>query len=173
MKNMIKKMLAFFTIVTFPSFAFSDTLIRIDNYSLQGRFLKKNNNFIIFKGNDEVVYYFKYWQVKSLILEKDKGDETISEIQSPPQRIIMEGRKKISNGERISIDVKDMDIKDLFLELAKIGNFNVILHDSVQGRVTMKLKDVPLYQVIDLLCKQFNIGYEIVIINKEELNSKR
>jgi len=170
---MIKKMLVLFKIIILASFAFADTLIRMDNYYLEGKFLRKSNNFIIFKGDDEVIYYFKHWQVKSLILEKEKGEEKIADVQSSAQRIIIEESRKLRDGERISLDVKDMDIRDLFLELAKIGNFNLILHDSVQGKITMKLKDVPLYQIIDLLCKQFNIGYEVVIVRKEEVSAYR
>lgn len=148
---------------------FADTLIRSDNFKIEGKFLKKNNNYIIFKDKDDVIYYFKHWQVKSLILEKEKeGEKLMQESEFPYQKIIMDKKDELYNGERISIDVKDMDIKDLFLELSKIGNFNVIINESVQGKVSIKLNNVPLYQIIDLLCKQFNIGYEIIMKTKDQ-----
>jgi type IV pilus assembly protein PilQ len=45
-------------------------------------------------------------------------------------------------GTPIDLDVKDADIHDVMRLLADVGNINIVVADSVQGKVTLKLKRV-------------------------------
>jgi hypothetical protein len=53
------------------------------------------------------------------------------------------------HGDRISLDVQDGDIVDLMRLFSRIGNTNVVTDPSVQGRVTVKLADVPWDEALD------------------------
>jgi len=46
------------------------------------------------------------------------------------------------HGAPIDFDVKDADIHDVFRLLADVGRINIVVPDTVQGRVTMRLKRV-------------------------------
>src|SRR5262245_53519396 len=64
-------------------------------------------------------------------------------------------------GEKISFDFKDLDIKDFFRFIADFSGNDIILDSGVKGTVTMKLKDVPCDQAMDLVCKTYGLGYQI------------
>jgi type II secretory pathway component HofQ len=64
-------------------------------------------------------------------------------------------------GEKISFDFKDLDIKDFFRFIADFSGNNIILDSGVKGTITLKMKDVPWDQVLDLVCKTYGLGYQI------------
>jgi len=45
-------------------------------------------------------------------------------------------------GASIDLDVKDADIHDVMRLLADVGNVNIVVADTVTGKVTLKLKHV-------------------------------
>ena len=79
-------------------------------------------------------------------------------------------QKKEWTGDPISIDFKDVDIRDLFRFLAETGKMNLIVDPEVKGTVTIKMTDVPWDQVLDAVCKMHNLGYTIDgnVINVEK-----
>lgn len=46
------------------------------------------------------------------------------------------------HGAAIDLDVKDADIHEVMRLLADVGNINIVVADTVQGRVTLRLKRV-------------------------------
>lgn len=64
-------------------------------------------------------------------------------------------------GEPMSLDVKDLDIRDFFRLIADIGHLNVIIDPSVRGSITMKVHDVPWDQLLDIVCRMNGLGYEL------------
>src|SRR5215471_10340189 len=61
-------------------------------------------------------------------------------------------------GELISIDIKDYDIKDFFRLISEISGLNVVLDPNVGGTVTLKLTDVPWDQALDVVLKNYQLG---------------
>jgi type IV pilus assembly protein PilQ len=64
-------------------------------------------------------------------------------------------------GEKISFDFKDLDIKDFFRFIADFSKTNIILDSGVKGSITMKMKDVPWDQALDVVCKTYGLGYQV------------
>ncbi len=54
----------------------------------------------------------------------------------------------------ISFNVRDAQLKDIFRVFAQISGLNFIIGDDVKGTLTMKLKDVPLDQAMNLILQQ-------------------
>jgi type IV pilus assembly protein PilQ len=69
------------------------------------------------------------------------------------------GDKKYS-GQRISLDFKDADIKNVFRLLAEVSGLNIVVTGDVQRRVTLRLVDVPWDQALDLLIDTNGLGKE-------------
>ena len=46
------------------------------------------------------------------------------------------------HGATLDLDVKNADIHDVMRLLADVGNVNIVVSDTVQGKVTLKLKRV-------------------------------
>jgi len=57
------------------------------------------------------------------------------------------GRNAKYHGARIDLDVKDADIHDVMRLLADVGHVNIVVADSVRGKVTLRLKRVAWDQV--------------------------
>ena len=56
-------------------------------------------------------------------------------------------------GARISLDFQKADIHNILRILADVSGLNIITSDTVKGQVTMKLKDVPWDQALDVVLK--------------------
>ncbi len=54
-------------------------------------------------------------------------------------------------GEKLSLNFQNIEIRSLLQVIADFTNFNVITSDSVTGSVTLRLKDVPWDQALDII----------------------
>ena len=64
-------------------------------------------------------------------------------------------------GEPISVNLKDVDLKDFFRLVHEISGLNVVLDPSVHGTVTLVLDDVPWDQALDIVLKNNGLSKEI------------
>jgi type IV pilus assembly protein PilQ len=65
-----------------------------------------------------------------------------------------------AESKRISIDVVRADIHDVLRMLAEMGKVNVVVSGEVQGKVTLKLRDVPWSQVLATVLSSHGLGQE-------------
>lgn len=70
------------------------------------------------------------------------------------------GEDKKYTGQRISLDFKDADIKNVFRLLAEVSGRNLVVTGDVQRRVTLRLVDVPWDQALELLIDTNGLGKE-------------
>lgn len=63
-------------------------------------------------------------------------------------------------GRKVDFNVKDIDIKNLLGAIAEISKKNIILADDVKGTVTIKLRNVPWDQALDIILKSKGLGRE-------------
>jgi type IV pilus assembly protein PilQ len=54
-------------------------------------------------------------------------------------------------GEPISVNLKDVDLKDFFRLIHEISGLNIVLDPNVKGTLTLVLDDVPWDQALDLV----------------------
>jgi len=71
------------------------------------------------------------------------------------------GPKKKYTGQLVSLDFQDADIVPIFRFLGDIAGYNVVIHPSVGGRITLKLKNVPWDQALDIILEISNLGKSI------------
>ena len=69
--------------------------------------------------------------------------------------------KQKFTGKRISLDFQNVDVRTVLQILATESGMNIVASDSVQGKMTLSLKDVPWDQALDL------------ILNARELDMRR
>jgi type IV pilus assembly protein PilQ len=80
-------------------------------------------------------------------------------------------------GEKLSLNFQNIDVRALLQVIADFTNFNVVTSDTVTGSVTLRLKDVPWDQALDIILQAKNLGLRksgnvILIAPKDELNAK-
>lgn len=63
-------------------------------------------------------------------------------------------------GERISLDVRDIEISNVLRVLAQKAAVNIALGAGVSGKITMKLTDVPIEEALKYLCQSSALVYE-------------
>jgi type IV pilus assembly protein PilQ len=59
--------------------------------------------------------------------------------------------EKSYTGQKISLDFKDADIKNVFRLLAEVSGLNIVVTADVNRRVTVRLLEVPWDQAMDLI----------------------
>lgn len=62
-------------------------------------------------------------------------------------------------GRKISIETKDLDVRDTLKFIAEEAGINMIIDDNVSGKLSVKLKSVPWDQALVLVLKSKNLGY--------------
>ena len=62
-------------------------------------------------------------------------------------------------GEKLSLNFQDVDVRSVLQVIADFTNLNIIASDSVQGQVTLRLKDVPWDQALGIILNAKQLGY--------------
>ena len=111
---------------------------------------------------------------------KTMNDRIVVEIT---QKSSVEGSGLPSNqnksfkGNKVSLDFQDVDVRTVLQILAKESGMNIVASDSVTGKMTLTLKDVPWDQALDLVMQARNLdmrktGNVINVAPREELLAK-
>ncbi|HSS45540.1 MAG TPA: secretin and TonB N-terminal domain-containing protein [Thermoanaerobaculia bacterium] len=79
----------------------------------------------------------------------------------PPGAIVVLGTpaNPRGTGERISLDLKDADIRDVLKTFSKLEKFNLAIDPEVKGSVTVCLENVPWDQALDVILRTNGLGY--------------
>jgi type IV pilus assembly protein PilQ len=64
-------------------------------------------------------------------------------------------------GEPISVNLKDVDLKDFFRLIHEISGLNVVLDPDVKGSLTIVLDDVPWDQALDIVLKNNTLSRQL------------
>ncbi len=116
-----------------------------------------------------------------------KGDWEHSAYQSENQFVVEVRARKVDpskltqgvgyNGEKLSLNFQNIEIRSLLQVIADFTNFNIVTSDSVNGALTLRLKDVPWDQALDIIMQAKNLGMRkngsvLWIAPKDEINAK-
>ena len=101
----------------------------------------------------------------------------IKPIVFDPNKVV-QGSKAGFGGEKLSLDFNGIDIKSLLRIIGDFTGKNIVVSDSVQGTITLRLKDVPWDQALDIILKQKglgmdNLGNTLVFAPKDEIAARR
>jgi type IV pilus assembly protein PilQ len=81
------------------------------------------------------------------------------------------------SGEKLSLNFQNIEVRALLQVIADFTNFNVVTSDTVTGNVTLRLKDVPWDQALDIILQSKGLGVRkngnvLWIAPKDELSAK-
>jgi type IV pilus assembly protein PilQ len=118
---------------------------------------------------------------------ESKGDWEHSAYQSENQFVVEVRARKVDptkltqgvgyTGEKLSLNFQNIEIRSLLQVIADFTNFNIVTSDSVTGALTLRLKDVPWDQALDIIMQAKNLGMRkngsvLWIAPKDEINAK-
>lgn len=70
--------------------------------------------------------------------------------------------KMPESDQQIDLNLRDVDLKDAFRALADVSGVNIIADSSVEGKVTVKLKDVSFLKAMNLITKTNSLSYRVL-----------
>ena len=81
------------------------------------------------------------------------------------------------SGEKLSLNFQNIEVRALLQVIADFTNFNIVTSDTVGGSVTLRLKDVPWDQALDIILRAKNLGMRkvgsvLMIAPRDEINAK-
>jgi len=80
-------------------------------------------------------------------------------------------------GEKLSLNFQNVDVRALLQVIADFTDMNIITSESVTGNLTLRLKDVPWDQALDIILESKNLGLRrngnvVMIAPRDELAAK-
>ena len=95
---------------------------------------------------------------QALSPSKDDPPITMPGTSTAATAIPVEEAKPVYTGEPISLNLKDVDLKDFFRLIHEISGLNIIIDPNVTGSVTLVLDSVPWDQALDIVLKNNGLG---------------
>ncbi|WP_232756755.1 type IV pilus secretin PilQ [Thauera phenolivorans] len=74
----------------------------------------------------------------------------LKRVVEDPNKLVQGSRGKYQ-GEKLSLNFQNIDVRSVLQVIADFTDFNIITSDSVQGNLTLRLKDVPWDQALDII----------------------
>jgi type IV pilus assembly protein PilQ len=100
----------------------------------------------------------------------------VKPVKEDPTRLIP-GTRPGYQGERLSLNFQNVDVRSLLQVIADFTDLNIITSDAVAGSITLRLKDVPWDQALDIILQSKGLdmrknGNVIIVAPREELAAK-
>lgn len=96
------------------------------------------------------------------------GDWEHSAYQSDSQFVVEVRQKKVDlskltqgpgySGEKLSLNFQNIEVRSLLQVIADFTNFNIVTSDTVTGSLTLRLKDVPWDQALQIIMDAKGLG---------------
>lgn len=85
--------------------------------------------------------------------------------------------KAVFKGKPLSLNFQNMDVRGILQVIADFTNLNIMASDSVQGNLSLRLKDVPWDQALNLVLESKNLtqvkeGNVIWVATSQEISEK-
>ncbi len=90
---------------------------------------------------------------------------------------LVQGTQPGYAGEKLSLNFQNVEIRSVLQVIADFTGLNIIASDSVQGNITLRLKDVPWDQALDIILQSKSLskrknGNVVLIAPTDEVNTK-
>jgi type IV pilus assembly protein PilQ len=121
------------------------------------------------------------------MLIESSGDWEHSAYQSDNQFVVEIRQKKIDlskltqgpgySGEKLSLNFQNIEVRSLLQVIADFTNFNIVTSDTVTGALTLRLKDVPWDQALQIIMDAKGLGMRktgsvLWIAPKDEIDTR-
>jgi type IV pilus assembly protein PilQ len=103
--------------------------------------------------------------------------EYVLELRPRPKAAVVDPTKKEYKGERLTLNFQDIETRAVLQLLAETSGQNIVVSDSVQGNVTLRLQNVPWDQALDIVLRTKGLdkrqeGNVIFVAPSEELAAR-
>jgi type IV pilus assembly protein PilQ len=92
---------------------------------------------------------------KSMTVPKADVDDLSS---SPKQSTVLDTFKPKYKGQPITLDFQNADIQNVLRIIADVSGLNIVTSDEVKGQITIRLKDIPWDQALDVILESKDLS---------------
>ncbi|MCX7178505.1 MAG: type IV pilus secretin PilQ [Proteobacteria bacterium] len=78
-------------------------------------------------------------------------------VTESPNKLV-QGSGSGTQGEKLSLNFQNIEVRAVLQVIADFTNFNIITSDTVTGNVTLRLKDVPWDQALEIILQAKGLG---------------
>lgn len=101
----------------------------------------------------------------------------VLEVRPKPKAAYVDPSKREYKGERLTLNFQDIETRAVLQLLAETSGQNIVVSDSVQGNVTLRLQNVPWDQALDIVLRTKGLdkrqeGNVIYVAPAEELAAR-
>ncbi|MGB5101989.1 MAG: AMIN domain-containing protein, partial [Steroidobacteraceae bacterium] len=101
----------------------------------------------------------------------------VLELRPRPKAAVVDPTKKEYKGERLTLNFQDIETRAVLQLLAETSGQNIVVSDTVQGNVTLRLQNVPWDQALDIVLRTKGLdkrqeGNVIYVAPAEELAAR-
>src|SRR4029079_5771742 len=101
----------------------------------------------------------------------------VLEVRPKPKAAVVDPSKREYKGERLTLNFQDIEARAVLQLLAETSGQNIVVSDSVQGNVTLRLQNAPWDQALDIVRRtkgldQRREGNVIYVAPSEELAAR-
>ncbi len=97
-------------------------------------------------------------KVETSILGDEPKIEVASGSEAAGFTATLNAQARGYTGRRIDLDLKDADIHNILRLLADVGRVNIVTADDVSGNVTIRMRNVPWDQALDVVLQAKGLG---------------
>ncbi len=90
-----------------------------------------------------------------------KGNQLIIHVNKVEKKTTAEQlakKKKIYKGDKLTLNFQDIEVRSVLQLLADFTDKNIVVSDTVKGSITLRLKDVPWDQAMDIVLRSKGLG---------------
>jgi type IV pilus assembly protein PilQ len=100
----------------------------------------------------------------------------VKPVREDPNRLVQSSQPGYA-GEKLSLNFQNVEVRAVLQVIADFTGLNIITSDTVGGNLTLRLKDVPWDQALDIILQSKGLskrknGNVVLIAPTEELNTK-
>lgn len=100
----------------------------------------------------------------------------VKKVIEDPNKMVSSGRPGYA-GEKLSLNFQNVEVRTVLQVIADFTNLNIITSDSVTGSLTLRLKDVPWDQALDIILNAKGLdkrknGNVVWVAPRDELAAK-
>lgn len=80
-------------------------------------------------------------------------------LEAKPNELLQAGKDgEPAQADKLSLNFQNLDVRSVLQVIADFTDYNIITSDSVTGNVTLRLKDVPWNQALDIVLQSKGLG---------------
>lgn len=113
-----------------------------------------NNSSILIKPSAQPYDYLAYQSENQLVVDFKPITQN--------EALERERDKFPYTGEKLSLNFQDIDIRSVLQIIADVTDMNLVVSDTVSGNITLRLKNVPWDQALDLVLKTKSLDKRVI-----------